>query len=493
MNGVLGMLNLLIEQRLSDHQRELAEVAHNSAESLLAILNDILDYSKLEAGRVELESIPLDPMEVVADVERLLRPKAAAKALEIRLVCGTGVPRWVRGDPTRLRQILYNLMGNAIKFTAAGHVGVEVAARPVGVDRTLLRFDVTDTGIGLEESSIANLFSRFSQADSSTTRRYGGTGLGLAICRQLVERMGGSVGVSSRLGDGSRFWFEVTLEQAAGPLPVPVDVAVADQPLVPSRLKVLVAEDNPVNQQLVEAYLKGAGHEVHLVDNGAEAVAAVADGAFDVVLMDVQMPEMDGVTAARLIRAMGSPASRTAIIALTANALPDQSAEYLGVGMDAYLPKPFKPRQLLQLVARLADERRLGPAASAAGPSATVVAALLPAEADPEAPLIDMAVVEQWRAGLDAPTIKATLACVPAESTRCVSEIRSAVEARDLGRLRQSAHRLKGMAVNLGATRLAILARDLEHGADAAAVRPEAVRRLEEVTTLTVEELRLIA
>jgi signal transduction histidine kinase/FixJ family two-component response regulator len=358
MNGVIGMNAILLNTGLTDEQHECAAAVRDSAEALLAVINDILDVSKLEAGKVDLETIDFDLVDIVDNVVRLFGPKARDKGIDLRAVVDPAARCGFRGDPTRLRQILLNLVGNAVKFTEAGTVTVDVSPRP-GSDRLVrLRFTVTDTGIGMSEAMQAQLFEKFTQADSSVTRRFGGTGLGLAICRQLVELMGGEIGAAGAVGGGSRFWFDVPLAPAsdhAVPRRTPAtDRAAPAAPRDADRraLRVLLAEDNKINQRLTVLLLRKGGHEVAIAENGEQAVAAVCDGDFDVVLMDVQMPVLDGVQATRRIRALPPPRNQVPIVALTAHAMVGARDEYLTAGMNDYLSKPLDAALLLALLAR---------------------------------------------------------------------------------------------------------------------------------------------
>ncbi|MEZ5354196.1 MAG: ATP-binding protein [Bryobacteraceae bacterium] len=358
MNGILGMTQLALATNPDPEQCEYLETARSSAESLLAVLNDILDFSKIEAGRLEIASEPFDLHECVRETVRSLEANAIQK--DIRLVCriDAATPEIVVGDWLRLRQILVNLVGNAIKFTE--HGSVEIDLRPGGPSQPLC-FSVTDSGVGIPAEQQAVIFDRFRQADGSTTRRYGGTGLGLAICKRLVEMMGGTIAVESPAlpgdgssgdagGRGSRFRFELPLPvgeipAAAAPSPVPVATR-AEGPLL-----VLLAEDNLVNQRVVQGMLERNGHSVTIVGNGAAALEALERLRFDVVLMDVQMPVMDGFEATEELRrreARGSP--RTPVIALTANAMKGDRERCLEAGMDAYLSKPVRIDELLNAV-----------------------------------------------------------------------------------------------------------------------------------------------
>jgi signal transduction histidine kinase/CheY-like chemotaxis protein len=503
MNGILGMTGLLLDTELNEEQRGYAEIVQESGENLLVIINDILDISKLEAGKIELESIAFNLADLVENVVTLLAPKAHAKGLDVCIFIASEARRAFRGDPNRLRQILLNLIGNAIKFTESGSVAVDVDIAPGGrASGPLFRFSVEDTGIGMPEAVRAGLFQKFSQADSSITRRYGGTGLGLAISKQLVELMGGEIGVESQHRKGSRFSFTVPLTNTDFPLPdqaglpeqlkgirvlavddiemnlevisrqlrgfgmeigcssdgfaalaeierawhrsKPYDIilidqmmpglsgdelaqriralpaaaetklvlissagehwtgqkarlvdAVLDKPLrqrdllnclarffladpgpaqggtaedgsLPilsaqasesaaerRQIRILLAEDNKINQVFASAILRKAGHELEIVGNGHQAVDAVLRADYDVVLMDIQMPELDGVQATAQIRALPSPKCNVHIIALTADAMKGSEEQYLGCGFDDYISKPIQAPVLLGKLAAL--------------------------------------------------------------------------------------------------------------------------------------------
>jgi PAS domain S-box-containing protein len=349
MNGVLGTLDLLLGTPLEDGQREWATTAHDSAQQLLQLLNEILDFSRLEASQVKLEQLPLAPGDLLQRVLSLLLAQAREKGTRIARHVDAGTPAWVLGDATRLQQVLMNLVGNAVKFTDRGEVGIDVRH-----DGTHLRVEVHDTGIGIATDAQARLFNRFVQADSSITRRFGGTGLGLAICSQLVRAMGGEIGVHSRPGEGSLFWFSVPAPACDGPLALPSSedsTGSARTAPTASPLRVLVAEDNPVNQRIMRAFLEGAGHHVTVVDDGAQAVAAHTRAPYDIVLMDVQMPVMDGLSATTALRALPGDAGAVPIIAITANAMPGDRERYLTVGMDGYVSKPINRVSLAESIA----------------------------------------------------------------------------------------------------------------------------------------------
>lgn len=449
INGVLGMNGLLLETRLNQEQRDYAVMVQRSARALLRVVDDILDVSKLDAGKLELETVDFDLADIVENAALLFAPGAREKGIAIEVQIDPAIAPHRQGDPTRVRQVLLNLVGNAVKFTEAGRVVVQVSpahSAPSEGPGDRLRFAVTDTGIGIDPGEQTRLFERFSQADSSVTRRYGGTGLGLAICRELVALMGGTIGVSSQRGSGSTFWFELPLPPAA----TEVVHAAAAQPLLPlsaGPLRVLVAEDNAINQQFVAALLTKAGHRVTVAANGQQAVAAVRDGAFDAVLMDVQMPDVDGIEATRQIRALPPPKNRVPVIALTAHAMTGAKEEYLAAGMDDYLAKPIEAMVLLDKLARLAGSPSAVPSPSPASAEASEPACE-PAHAD---------------AAFDRERLEAVAKVLPQadlydfaqlyleESLACAQRIALLAVRGDFAAIRAEAHQLVGAAGNAGA------------------------------------------
>ena len=342
LNGILGMLELLGDARLDAEAKDRVRTAQVSAEHLLAVVGDVLDLSRIESDGLRLEAVAFDPAEIARGGLAMVEAQAAAKGLTLAFEpCGP-VPGLVLGDPTRVRQVIVNLLGNAVKFTEAGSVALSL--RHEG-DR--LRVEVRDTGIGIPPEVQARLFQRFEQGDASITRRHGGTGLGLAISRQLVTLMGGTIGVESAPGAGSAFRFEIPAPVGEEPGERPPREGASDARAerdrgAPSRLRVLVADDNAVNRQVLEAFLRRLDHEVLCVRDGAAAVAAVARGGIDVVLMDVQMPVMDGLAATRAIRAGGPTGAATAILAVTADAMEGDRERHLAAGMDGTLEKPIR-------------------------------------------------------------------------------------------------------------------------------------------------------
>lgn len=345
LNSVIGTAQLLQDMILEEEPRHYIDMIRHSGEHLLQLINDILDFNKLEADKIELEAAPFDLMGLVKGVVNMNQLAAEKKNLALSVEWADDLPAYYLGDVARLRQILLNLVGNALKFTLAGQVSVGVRSlSPQG-----LRFEVSDTGIGIRSEQIDKLFSVFTQADASTTRQFGGTGLGLSISKKLVEIMGGRIGVDSVYGEGSTFWFELPLAVTEAPEKVS-EPLILNEALDP--LNLLVAEDNLPNQLLIKAILTKQGHKVTLVENGREAVQAIEaeDAMFDLVLMDMQMPEMDGLTATRKIRASNSHLAKVPIIALTANALTGDREKVMSAGMNDYLTKPIDMVQLKRLL-----------------------------------------------------------------------------------------------------------------------------------------------
>jgi len=369
LNGILGMAQALaVDPGLTQNQRAKLEVIRKSGESLLAILNDVLDLSKIEAGKLELEQIEFDPAELAQGAYASFKPLAVEKGLDLKLAVDPDAGVYL-GDPTRIRQVLYNLISNAVKFTERGEVRVGI--EPDAADG--IRLVVADSGIGMEPAQLARIFGKFEQADASSTRRYGGTGLGLALCRDLCGLMGGSITAESEPGRGARFIVSLPLPRVADHAemqdpPSPGETAGLEGD--PGALRVLAAEDNPVNQLVLKTLLAEVGVDPTIVENGAQALEAWTANDFDLILMDIQMPEVDGIQAARAIRKEEARTGRlrVPIIALTANAMSHQVAEYVSAGMDAHVAKPIDLRTLCSTIETLlAVQPQMGSPAAATG------------------------------------------------------------------------------------------------------------------------------
>jgi signal transduction histidine kinase/CheY-like chemotaxis protein len=448
MNGVIGMNDLLLRSDLTQTQREWAVGVQESALALLGVIDDILDISKLEAGKVELETTDFHLGETLRAVFALMRPCGAKKGLAMVCRIDPAAERAVHGDPFRLRQVLLNLLGNAVKFTERGRV--QLRAEPDPADTALVRIEVEDTGIGMSKQTLDRLFQKFAQADSSISRRFGGTGLGLAISRELTELMHGQLTAESTEGVGSLF--RVLL-----PLPSPVGEAASGEtrgePVLPPRsLHILVADDNPINQRLLTGLLEGAGHRVTVAVNGRRAVEAVLQGQIDIVLMDVQMPVMDGVQATNHIRALPPPRRDIPIIALTADALQGAAERYRAAGMDGYLSKPLSAQALFRT---LSDFSREGRAKRS--------------QAD-GVPLLDESAIETLRGFLPPDQIEVLLTESLVDIGARIHRLGVRLDAADIAGAAKEAHDLVSVAGNCGARALSALARDIERACKQAGI-----------------------
>ncbi len=471
MNGIIGMTDLLLDTPQDDEQREFTTIVHDSAQALLVIINDILDFSKIAAGKLDIEITEFSVGQVLQGTLELLAGKARHKALALSSHIDPKLPLRLAGDPTRLRQVLLNLIGNAIKFTDTGSVTVR-AYKTFGLDQAMLRIDITDTGIGITPATQAKLFQSFTQADSSTTRKYGGTGLGLVICKRLVELMGGHIGVDSEIAKGSTFWFTVPMRSLDGTSKVEPPLFADSQPMVfdadnhpmlPGQIGtprlILMAEDNLVNQRVAELQVVKLGYALQIVDNGQLAVqalerAALGDGpTYAAVLMDCQMPVMDGFEATAAIRQAQLPGQpRVPIIAMTANAMLGDRERCLAVGMSDYLSKPIDAGQLAAVLGHWA-----GPAL----PSQQDAGHLLAANPD-----VNFDELEGYF-GDDPQVMHKLLMLFQQSATALLDQLDEAIAQQQASRVDALARYLKGTCGNIGMTHMAQMASRLEAQTDA--------------------------
>lgn len=360
MNGVLGMAAALSKTNLDEKQKRFVSVISESGDILLSLLNDALDLAKIEAGKLELEKTTFNLADVVRSSEAMFAIRAHDKGIGLSLNIAENADKWCLGDPTRIKQVLYNLISNAIKFTETGSINIKGSSSDLPDNKLKLRFSVSDTGIGIDEEAKSRLFRRFSQADASTTRKFGGTGLGLAICKQLAQLMGGDISVDSEVGHGSTFKFHLIVDAAAKPAVENSDglkTAVAEDDDI-GELYILAAEDNANNRLVLKMFLEQIGANTVFVENGQQAVDEWKNNNFDIILMDVQMPIMSGSEATKIIRELEAEThrQRTPIIALTANAMTHHIKECIDAGMDAHVAKPIKPTLLFGAIEAAIDE-----------------------------------------------------------------------------------------------------------------------------------------
>lgn len=448
MIGILGMTELTLATELTPKQRDFLEMVRHSADALLEILNDVLDYAKIETGKLELADLPFDLPATVQDAIRVFTPLAEKKGIKLSCFVAKDVPRNLMGDAGRLRQILVNLVGNAVKFTDMGMVRVETTLAP---DQTFtpgaparLCFSVQDTGIGIPQDKLGAIFDSFTQADGSTSRRYQGTGLGLAIFKHLVEMMGGEVAVRSEEGRGSAFTFTLPLLPVEAGYEKAPEAAVEATVLPP--LHILLAEDNPVNQIFISELLEQQGHTVITAHTGRRAVKALKEREVDVVLMDIQMPEMDGIEATRIIRQSGNGTAKrdVPIIALTAHALKGDRERFLKAGMNDYLSKPVGLEELTASLAKVLGHKGEKPATK---PPET------PKAEDAARETLDYPwLLEKARGNKDF--LARLFNAFVTDQPKSLAAVEEALLAKDLDRLGFLAHSLKGAAATMGAGEL---------------------------------------
>ena len=448
INGVIGMTGLLLDTELTPAQWRYANTLRVSAEHLLQVINDILDYSKLDAAKLEFEQVPVRFQELIDSVLAITSPRAGVKGLRLKGKIDPHIPQGLIGDPGRLRQILVNLAGNAIKFTEHGSVMIEVRLIAESESRAIIACAVTDTGIGIAPEARSSLFKEFSQVDSSVARRFGGTGLGLAICKRLIDGMGGMIEVESQVGRGSTFTFRVPLRKG-DPLseePVATESAEEELPQFVRGGRVLVAEDNPTNQIIVVTMLEKLGLRVDTVANGAEAVTAVKSIPYDMVLMDMQMPEMDGLEATKLIRQLPEPLGRIPIIGVTANAFREDHERCIQAGMQSVVTKPFRWTDLT---------RAMTPHMAMEGKSSADMAADDLMVANPTA-------WEKLNDEVGAEAAQAITAVFLRDSRSRLVRLAEHAATGDLRGLGREAHALKGSVDMLGFERMTLIASMLE-------------------------------
>jgi two-component system, sensor histidine kinase len=477
MNAVMGLSSSLLDSRLDNEQRHLVETIYDSSNGLLRLLNDLLDFSKLDAGKIKLEEIAFSPAGLVDHAVSIMSAKAAEKGLAIRAVVEPGLPAALRGDPARLQQVVLNLAVNAVKFTETG--AVEIGTRSLRQDAATATIEcwVRDTGIGIAPEQIGKLFSEFTQADVSISRRFGGTGLGLAISKRIIEQMHGKLDVSSTPGAGSTFTFQVTLpvaEAAAlveAPLPPGGDDVAAMFRRLARPLRVLLAEDNATNQLVFSKLVQDLPVDLTIAADGRDALERARAGSFDIVFMDLRMPEMDGLEATRAIRALGGAWNDIPIVALTANAFPEDVKECRDAGMNDFIAKPIRKKVLLERAAAvLAGHPLLRAVTSMSAPAQETVT------------ILDRDMIDELIEALGHADVRKLFNVFVAETAARLALLGGLSCAQDRARIHDEAHTLKGAAGTAGLSELSRLAAALEQAA--ATITPAdyagALRRLEQ-------------
>ena len=475
MNAVLGTLSLLQDSPLNMEQEVWVKSAYTAADTLLNLIEDILDFSKIEADKLTLLNQDFDLKSLIDEVIQIFQIRVETKGLSLSLDIDHSVPLTLRGDPFRLRQILVNLVGNAIKFTDQGSVSISVYQQEQLETQSLLRFNVKDSGIGIPDHAQATLFNKFVQVETGTLRRYGGTGLGLAISKRLAALMGGDIGFSSQIGKGSNFWFTIKLQTVADSLPHsntshapetnPSLFRQAECSGKPGRnqdrrnklAKILVVEDGEINRLVVTAMLNKAGYQVDVALDGAKAVGAAQSEDYDLILMDVRMPEMDGYEAATAIRNFSGSRARVPILALTANALPEDRQACLAAGMNDFIAKPVRKEHLLASVANWLRK---------SGNITSNVAMTSTAETDSDVVVLDEEVWKSLASQTDSQTMKEIMDIFFVDTQDRVKKVVQAISVKDYQTIGFEAHSIKSTARTLGALRLANVCRNIEDACD---------------------------
>lgn len=478
LNGVIALSDLLVGTRLNREQRDLVQTIYTSAHSLLAVVEDILDITKIEVGKTTIESTEFDLHLLIDSTSKMLAPQAAEKGIELCTDIDPAVPAMLRGDPQHLRQVLINLAGNATKFTERGSVTIRVTKAGDGSDYVNLRFEVIDTGIGIPQAAQEKIFEAFTQADDSTTRRYGGTGLGTTISKQLIEAMGGDIGLESAPGQGSRFWFTLRfglytgLEAQPDPITSAEDASlyrattdaklarvIGDYPRprdVMPALDILVAEDNAVNQKVIAMLLEHDGHRVHIVEDGDQALEALEKRPYDLAIVDLQMPGTDGIDVVKMFRFAHGDGADMPFIVLTANATTDAIRECEEVGVDDFLTKPIEAKPLRDAIRAVTAQgsltytsKRLAPESGSSGEE----------NLEPVLPSLDGDKLLELQALRGLGSIQELVDIFVSDTEELLSAMEDALRTASQERFRELSHALEGSAANIGAEKM----RDLSH------------------------------
>ncbi|MDF2155411.1 TMAO reductase system sensor histidine kinase/response regulator TorS [Vibrio sp. CAU 1672] len=484
MNGVIGTARLLIDSGLNPLQKRYAEIINRSGKTLLAILNDVLDYSKIEAGHLEIREAGFDLHQMVEDSFQLMNGRAQEKQLLFSYHIESEVGQYWRGDVTRISQVLNNLIGNAIKFTEQGEIDIYVSLNPD--DETQVLFEVTDSGVGIARQDLATLFDAFTQADSGSAQT-GGTGLGLAISRRIIEAMGGELGVESELGEGSRFWFSVPLS-----LSQPIEISTSSQPQGHIRAKVLLIEDNEVNRVVTEGFLTSMGHQVVMAENGRQAKQIIAQQDFDIALVDINLPDCNGIdlihSLKRIERTISPERARTPIpmVAVSAHVFNEEVESYLAAGFDGYLPKPLDKEALASLIQGMLDGKHLVLSQlEVFSPDVPEFETAEPLTAQPvlaanrEVVLVNRQVVESDMSVLGPTQMLKLVELFKQSSQQAMCQLESAAERGESNEIKQVVHKLKGSAGSLGLEKLMVLCQAIESSSDPLASYQEQRSELE--------------